>query len=248
MKISTKMKPEERRNQLLDCAQTLFFSKGFNDTTLAELLSRANVSKGGFYHYFKSKDDLLLGVLGRMAGAVLAQLDVIASDDDTSALDRLLRSLRLLSEHQRKHDQSGQIDCMQILSNDTSILLREHFWSAVRDRTKPVLTKIVEEGRSDGTFKVADAETAAESIFLLVTFLDLPLLRAIKASETHAADHFADKLQLAMDMQAFTVDRMLGLPDGTIDFGFQAEGVNAMTVSRSAEILINDHAKEASIA
>ena len=65
----------------------MFFSKGFEDTTIQDVLDLAGVSKGGFYHHFKSKDELLFGVLDGMAEGVFAQMAVVASDEKSSALD-----------------------------------------------------------------------------------------------------------------------------------------------------------------
>jgi TetR/AcrR family transcriptional regulator, transcriptional repressor for nem operon len=50
---------EQRRADLLEAGRTLFLSKGVAATSLEDITSRAGVSKGLFYLYFQSKDDLL---------------------------------------------------------------------------------------------------------------------------------------------------------------------------------------------
>jgi TetR/AcrR family transcriptional regulator, transcriptional repressor for nem operon len=50
---------EQRRADLLEAGRTLFLSKGVAATSLEDITSRAGVSKGLFYTYFQSKDDLL---------------------------------------------------------------------------------------------------------------------------------------------------------------------------------------------
>lgn len=50
---------EQRRADLLEAGRTLFLSKGVAATSLEDITSRAGVSKGLFYLYFHSKDDLL---------------------------------------------------------------------------------------------------------------------------------------------------------------------------------------------
>ena len=50
---------EERRADLLQAGRELFLAKGVAATSLDEITSRAGVSKGLFYLYFRSKDDLL---------------------------------------------------------------------------------------------------------------------------------------------------------------------------------------------
>ncbi|MFA3919851.1 TetR/AcrR family transcriptional regulator [Ruegeria hyattellae] len=214
------MPPEERRAQLLGCAQMLFFSKGFEDTTIQDVLDLAGVSKGGFYHHFKSKDELLFGVLDGMAEGVFAQMSVVASDETSSALDLLRSFIHLRANYLREHDYPGQVEFFRVMNLDKNMVLLEQFKRRVRADAMPVLKKIIQKGCDDGTFTVADVETASELVLFLSTFIDLSLLRAIEARGTAMADQAAQKLQDAIDMQFLAIDRILGLPDGTTDFGW----------------------------
>ena len=51
------------RARLLDAARYLFWEKGYAATGMAELLERAQANSGSFYHFFASKEALLLAVL-----------------------------------------------------------------------------------------------------------------------------------------------------------------------------------------
>ncbi len=50
---------EELRQRILDAAWELFDEKGYKKTTVNDIIRRADTSKGGFYYYFESKDELL---------------------------------------------------------------------------------------------------------------------------------------------------------------------------------------------
>ncbi len=56
---------EKRRAELLDIAQGVFLEKGFEAATINDILAAAALSKGGFYHHFKSKDDVLNALRSR---------------------------------------------------------------------------------------------------------------------------------------------------------------------------------------
>ncbi len=59
----TRARPaEERREDLLAAARTLFVAQGISGTTLGEITTEAGVSKGLFYLYFSSKEDLVLAM------------------------------------------------------------------------------------------------------------------------------------------------------------------------------------------
>jgi AcrR family transcriptional regulator len=56
-----------RRNQILDAAAEVFAEKGFARATTKEIADRADVSEGTIYNYFQAKEDLLIGIVGRLA-------------------------------------------------------------------------------------------------------------------------------------------------------------------------------------
>lgn len=49
------MNREERRSHILDCAREVFSERGYHATTVSDIIGRANVARGTFYLYFKSK-------------------------------------------------------------------------------------------------------------------------------------------------------------------------------------------------
>jgi AcrR family transcriptional regulator len=55
----------QRRNDIIDAAEKLFFSKGFASSTMDEVAKEAEYSKGTLYLYFKSKEDLYLAITVR---------------------------------------------------------------------------------------------------------------------------------------------------------------------------------------
>jgi TetR/AcrR family transcriptional regulator, transcriptional repressor for nem operon len=57
--------PQEHstRERLIDSARYLFWERGYAATSMSDLLSRANVNSGSFYHFFESKESLLRTVL-----------------------------------------------------------------------------------------------------------------------------------------------------------------------------------------
>src|SRR5271170_2030600 len=53
------------RERLIFAAIELFWEKGYANTSMSDLLTRANANSGSFYHFFPSKEDLLIAVLDR---------------------------------------------------------------------------------------------------------------------------------------------------------------------------------------
>src|SRR5262249_34876664 len=81
--------PELRRNEILDCAQALFLTRGYDNASLNDVIAEAGVSKGAFYHYFASKEALLEALAARMAREALAQVQEVLDKPGLDALARL---------------------------------------------------------------------------------------------------------------------------------------------------------------
>ena len=61
--------PSPTKDRLLDAAQALMLSKGFAATTVEQVCARAKLTKGSFFHYFKSKEALGRVLLQRFCAA-----------------------------------------------------------------------------------------------------------------------------------------------------------------------------------
>jgi AcrR family transcriptional regulator len=54
---------EERKNQILEAAKEVFIKKGFNATTIQDIINHSGVSRGGVYTYFKNTEDVFIELL-----------------------------------------------------------------------------------------------------------------------------------------------------------------------------------------
>ena len=67
--MNPKSKSSSTKDRLLDVAHDLFLNQGFSATSVDEICAKAKITKGGFFHYFKSKEDLGKAVLSRFCAA-----------------------------------------------------------------------------------------------------------------------------------------------------------------------------------
>jgi len=90
------------RAALIEAGTQLILEKGYNNTGLDEILREANVHKGSFYHFFKSKEDFGLQVVAEYAAFRLGSLDEQLNNAELRPLDRLRRFYELAGQrHQR---------------------------------------------------------------------------------------------------------------------------------------------------
>ncbi len=87
----------EKRNAILDAAQRLIYTKGYEQMTIQDILDALQISKGAFYHYFDSKQDLMDALIERMIEEADRLIRPIAYDPQLPALEKFQRLLDTLN-------------------------------------------------------------------------------------------------------------------------------------------------------
>jgi AcrR family transcriptional regulator len=230
--------PEVRKSELLDCAQALFFERGYDLTTINDVIERAGVSKGGFYHHFGSKEDLLEALAARLARDAVARVADLLEDPRLGALERL--NAFLARSRQMKVADAQRIRAMfDVVFRPENIVLYHRLNAAVIAVMTPVLARIIEEGACEGTFRASDPQAMAEIVLQLGASTHDAVAKAIAAAGTKHAAAAADALDERLRLQGIAIDRILGLRDGSVAFveaGFSRAvmGVRARRKANSA--------------
>ncbi|XSG83276.1 MAG: TetR/AcrR family transcriptional regulator [Methyloligella sp. ZOD6] len=212
-----KKKADVRRKELIDSAQTLFFSKGYEATTVADIMQDAGVSKGGFYHHFSAKEDLLEALGERLAAETVTRLQPILGD---RTLDAVARMNAVLSQARRFkiEDAAGIRAAFDTVFKPENIVLYHRLNRAVSNVMLPLFVDILQQGKEEGRFRIDDPTATAEIVLQLGASTHDAVARAIEAAGTPQAERAATALDERLRQQCIAIDRILGLPDGTIVF------------------------------
>jgi TetR/AcrR family transcriptional repressor of nem operon len=89
------MAARETRQQIVDVADRLFYERGFEATSFADIAKDVGLSRGNFYYHFKTKDDILGAVIAQRMSRTRALLKTWEKDADTPA-ERILSFVRIL--------------------------------------------------------------------------------------------------------------------------------------------------------
>lgn len=217
-----RMAPNDRRAHILDAAQMLFFMRGWEDVTIADVLNEAGISKGGFYHHFAAKEDLLDGVVERFTTQALASAQ--AARDATSG-NALTRFNAFLAESSRWKAEYGKqmkffMDVMLRPGND---VLFARITAAANAAAMPVLLEMIGQGVDEGTFDVGDIGLVGETITGLAQARRAVMQDAFSAAENGDLDRAVARLDRRMVAEAALIDRILGLPQGSVTLSNPAE-------------------------
>ena len=148
--------------ELRQAALELFETVGFGATTVQEIVERAGVTKGAFYHWYRSKEHILESIHDLFIEHQLAIARTIIESDRSAAdqLRDLILELFDTIEHHR-----GEITVFvrehRFLSEDAMARVRPK-----RDELAEILTNVIVRGNREGEFReVVAPELLAFGIF-----------------------------------------------------------------------------------
>lgn len=167
--------PEETVALILDTAQRLFIEKGYEHTTIQDIIDNlGGLTKGAVYHHFGSKEDILKAVTARLFhdNSLSGKWSKIAEDASLNGAQKLKSMLyeALVDEQEQKFRSMGiHLQNMPHMLSD--LLLR-----SVNDIAPNAIKPVLEEGIRDGSIKVPFAKELSEVVSLLANVWLNPLV------------------------------------------------------------------------
>lgn len=164
---------QETHEKILDSAEHLFAAKGYNGTSMNDIVDESGLSKGAIYGHFTDKERLFLSLWERQTVVGIEQMKQMFSPED-STVDKLLKVAEVTL--------AGSIDCPREIGN---MLLEFMISSSRMEALEPGLQKrydtihafiaeLLEEGISRGELK-ADIDSKNLTSILFATLDGLSL-------------------------------------------------------------------------
>lgn len=100
------MNGKSTRDHIVAAADRLFYRQGYERTSFADIADEVRISRGNFYHHFKSKDEILDAVIGLRLANTRRMLDRWESEGDDPA-DRILSFVNMLIMNRDKIKRHG---------------------------------------------------------------------------------------------------------------------------------------------
>ncbi|MFI4934031.1 MAG: TetR/AcrR family transcriptional regulator [Caulobacterales bacterium] len=219
--------PAVRRAELIDCAQKLFLEKGYERTTINDVIEATSLSKGAFYHHFRAKEDLLEAIAERFATQALDHAARVRGDKSLNALQRLNLLLAMTREWKAEHLAQLRAMFTTLLKQENAVLYHR-IVGAVFQAMAPTLTAVIAEGEAEGAFDVADADVAAEALLWLGEGRRVLVVRAMEAAEGGDVQGALALLLKRLRSEEAMIDRILGLPPGSVDLAGSEAYLKAM--------------------
>lgn len=186
--------PEEWEKEILEAAKVLFLSKGYQETSVSDIMERVGGAKGMFYRFFQSKEELMC-LLSEQMFLQNNPFDVVRERKDLTGLEKIRELLLLNSADPRQN--ALNLQAMEILK-DPQILASAV--AANRRVLTPLWLELLEEGKRDGSIQTEYTKELSQ----LLPLLDFWLLPPVYPATAEEIQH---KFQFIIEVLAH-----MGLP------------------------------------
>lgn len=209
--VNTKEKPKAdtsaatvgRKGDIMQVAEELFRTHGYEKTSVNLIVETTGVAKGTFYHYFKTKEDILSAIVHDMLDDLVAGAEIVASDSSLSPLKKL--EIIFSSDNNSNNKADAMKEGLHLPENR---MLHEKINVQLILRLSPIVAGIVDEGVREGKFKVTNTLETVQFLMAASQFLFDEGLFTWSASEWQSR-------RVVMQQ---VIEMSLGAPKGSFEF------------------------------
>lgn len=207
----------QRRNEILDVTRQLVYTKGYEAMSIQDILNSLKISKGAFYHYFDSKQDLLEGLIDRMGEEARAHFVPLMEDPSLPALEKL-RQYFSGALQWKASQKDYMLELLKVWYSDENAIIRQKVSGKMLKWVAPPFGGVVRQGIREGVFSTDFPDQATEIIIFMITALGDKFGDVILGHEhSLSAEERFDILEKAVAAYTAAIERILGARAGSIE-------------------------------
>ena len=131
----------ERRNEILDVAERLFCTNGYDNTSTNDILAEIGIARGTLYYHFKNKEDILDAMIDRILDETVRKAESIALDESVPVLERLTKTVLAANVDTK----TGSM-ILEQEHKPQNALMHSKIQERLLSQLVPLFVKIVEDG------------------------------------------------------------------------------------------------------
>lgn len=200
---------DERRNEILDAAEALFGEKGFDVTTTNDILQKVGIARGTLYYHFKSKEDIMDGIIDRYNVNFLKVAEEIAKDKTIPVSERIIRVIMALNI-----SEGNAKEIKEHIHKPQNALMHQKIQKVIINGVPKILTGIINEGIEQGLFSTPFPYECMEMIVIYMnTIFDDDMIKMTN-----------EECMSRIRAFIFNVERLLGAESGSLTYVMQMFG------------------------
>ena len=151
----------ERRNEILDVAERLFCTQGYDNTSTNDILAEIGIARGTLYYHFKSKEDILDGMIDRILDQIIRKAKSIALSETMPVLERLTKTVLAANVDTKTGDM-----ILEQVHKPQNALMHAKMQEKLLSQLIPLFVKIVEDGISQNLMQTDYPEDTIQMLLL----------------------------------------------------------------------------------
>jgi len=207
-------KGDLKRSGILETAEKLFFERGYEQTSVQDILDALSLSKGGFYHYFSSKEAILEEICANRAVERLDRLGAEVYSRRLSPIEKLNIVLRKVSLLENEDPRYVAL-LLKICYLDRDVRMRDHMRTITAQRLRGYLRDVIAEGVRTEDFFVRYPGQIGEIVLSMTADADDAACRILssEAENPECIIEIAEMLHAYRD----AIATLLGAPFGSVE-------------------------------
>lgn len=156
--------PEETTNQILTVALKLFIQKGYEQTSVQDIINGlGGLTKGAIYHHFKSKEEIMQAVIDHLFKGVDEMLSSVRDDKELNGLEKLRKISRVSLSNPAQNEMASAAP--NLLRNPK--LLAAQIEHLIEKAIPVYIQPIIEQGMRDGSIQTDYPRELSEVLLIL---------------------------------------------------------------------------------
>ncbi len=219
-----------KRNEIIEVAQRLVYTKGYEQMAIQDILGELKISKGAFYHYFGSKLALLEALIERMQQEAEPVILPIVQDPHLPALEKLECFFDTAGRWKTAR-KTYILSLLRVWYADDNVIVRQKVQARMVKHFTPLLAEVIRQGIQEGVLTTTYPDHVGEIVLSLLqdlgdAFVELLLSDAPKCDDLQHAENVVAAYNDALE-------RVLGAPGGSLNL-IDAETLKEWFVSPGA--------------
>lgn len=210
-------KGDDRKRKFMAVALELFYEKGYEKTTINDIINRMGVSKGAFYHYFKSKEDVIETISEEYARRGINMIKQVAERKDLNALEKINKALEKIMIY-KKRSNDDRIKIKGIFKNEDNLKLEKKILDKIKDNVIPIYKNIIDQGIEEKLFNIPNSSELPEFFIHTMNSLDKSidelLYRAYEENMTK--EDLTKRLEEKLSVYEAMIERLFNIKNGSI--------------------------------
>lgn len=156
------MKSNNRKKQLTKIAYKMFLAKGYENTSIDEIIKEAKIAKGTYYYYFESKEKTLEEVINMVLDNMVNRANQVL-ELEIPAIQKIISVIMCF----KPDIEQQQLE--SIIHLPENIVMHQKINKKIIDVATPILSKVVEQGNEEEILNCQDNITEKVKITLVLS-------------------------------------------------------------------------------